>query len=120
MPLWRLRLRVALRAPVLRDLARSRRRLHYRGSGRPRLWRGDRTRRQARHGAKRAAAGAGHGGGGMETSAKRHPISPIAWAIAPAALLFILFFILPFGGMAMLRFFSGHPMSKPNVAFTLR
>jgi putative spermidine/putrescine transport system permease protein len=56
----------------------------------------------------------------MEHSAKRQRISPIAWAIAPAALLFILFFILPFGVMAMLSFLSGNPVSNPNVTFTWR
>src|SRR2546421_3170805 len=48
------------------------------------------------------------------------PASPIAWAIAPAALLFILFFILPFAVMAMLSFLSGNPVSNPNVTFTWR
>jgi putative spermidine/putrescine transport system permease protein len=28
--------------------------------------------------------------------------SPIAWLLAPALLLFVLFFVLPFGVMAML------------------
>jgi putative spermidine/putrescine transport system permease protein len=56
----------------------------------------------------------------MERSAKRQRVSPIAWAIAPAALLFILFFILPFGVMAMLSFLSGNPVSNPNVTFTWR
>ena len=50
----------------------------------------------------------------------KHKISPIAWAIAPAALLFILFFILPFGVMALLSFLSGNPVSNPNVSFTWR
>ena len=53
-------------------------------------------------------------------SAKRTQISPIAWAIAPAALLFILFFILPFGVMAALSLLSGNPVSNPNVTFTWR
>jgi len=56
----------------------------------------------------------------MQPGAKRHRVSPIAWAIAPAALLFILFFILPFGVMAMLSFLSGNPVSNPNVTFTWR
>ena len=47
-------------------------------------------------------------------------ISPIAWAIAPAALLFVLFFILPFGVMALLSVLSGNPVSNPNVTFTWR
>jgi putative spermidine/putrescine transport system permease protein len=53
--------------------------------------------------------------------ATRHRgVSPIAWAIAPAALLFILFFILPFGVMAVLSVLSGNPVSNPDVAFTWR
>ena len=51
---------------------------------------------------------------------KRMRVSPIAWAIAPAALLFVLFFILPFGVMAALSFLSGNPVSNPNVVFTWR
>src|SRR4051794_37060976 len=51
---------------------------------------------------------------------KRTRVSPIAWAIAPAALLFVLFFILPFGVMAALSFLSGNPVSNPNVTFTWR
>src|ERR1044071_3397729 len=54
----------------------------------------------------------------MKTKSAR--VSPIAWAIAPAALLFILFFILPFGVMAMLSMLSGNPVSNPNVTFTWR
>jgi putative spermidine/putrescine transport system permease protein len=51
---------------------------------------------------------------------KSHKVSPIAWAIAPAALLFVLFFILPFGVMGALSFLSGNPVSNPNVVFTWR
>jgi len=51
---------------------------------------------------------------------KRHRVSPIAWAIAPAALLFIVFFILPFTVMAVLSLLSGNPVSNPNVTFTWR
>jgi putative spermidine/putrescine transport system permease protein len=47
-------------------------------------------------------------------------ISPIAWAIVPAALLFVLFFVLPFGVMAGLSLLSGNPVSNPNVGFTWR
>jgi putative spermidine/putrescine transport system permease protein len=47
-------------------------------------------------------------------------VSPIAWAIAPAALLFVLFFILPFGVMMLLSVLSGNPVSNPNVGFTWR
>src|ERR1041384_811863 len=51
---------------------------------------------------------------------RRPAVSPIAWMIAPAALLFVLFFILPFGVMATLSFLSGNPVSNPNVSFTWR
>jgi putative spermidine/putrescine transport system permease protein len=51
---------------------------------------------------------------------RRKRISPIAWAIAPAALLFILFFILPFAVMATLSLLSGNPVSNPNVTLTFR
>jgi putative spermidine/putrescine transport system permease protein len=47
-------------------------------------------------------------------------VSPVAWAIAPAGLLFTLFFILPFGVMALLSVLSGNPVSNPNVTFTWR
>jgi len=55
-----------------------------------------------------------------QLTGKRHRVSPIAWAIAPAALLFILFFILPFSVMAILSLLSGNPVSNPNVTFTWR
>ena len=54
----------------------------------------------------------------MKTKSAR--VSPIAWAIAPAALLFVLFFILPFAVMALLSVLSGNPVSNPNVTFTWR
>src|SRR3954453_1671977 len=56
----------------------------------------------------------------MSLRHKSRRVSPIAWAIAPAALLFVLFFILPFGVMAMLSVLSGNPVSNPNVTFTWR
>ncbi len=46
--------------------------------------------------------------------------SPIAWLIAPAVLLFVLFFVLPFGVMAAMSLLSGNPVSNPNAAFTTR
>jgi len=46
--------------------------------------------------------------------------SPIAWLIAPALLLFVLFFVLPFGVMAAMSFFSGNPVSNPNAVLTTR
>jgi putative spermidine/putrescine transport system permease protein len=47
-------------------------------------------------------------------------VKPIGWAIAPAALLFLLFFVLPFGVMAVLSVLSGNPVSNPDVVFTTR
>src|SRR5215207_1825778 len=60
------------------------------------------------------------GVGVPHVATRRRRISPIAWAIAPAALLFVLFFILPFAVMATLSLLSGNPVSNPNVAFTMR
>src|SRR4029077_16419746 len=58
--------------------------------------------------------------GGVNALTAKRTVSPIAWMIAPAALLFVLFFILPFGVMATLSFLSGNPVSNPNVTFTWR
>ncbi len=46
--------------------------------------------------------------------------SPIAWLIAPALLLFVLFFVLPFGVMAAMSLFSGNPITNPNAVLTTR
>jgi putative spermidine/putrescine transport system permease protein len=46
--------------------------------------------------------------------------SPIAWLLAPALLLFVLFFVLPFGVMAMMSFYSGNPVTNPNAFLTTR
>jgi putative spermidine/putrescine transport system permease protein len=54
------------------------------------------------------------------SGAKRQNISPVAWAIVPALLLFLLFFVLPFAVMAALSLLSGNPVSNPNVGFTWR
>jgi putative spermidine/putrescine transport system permease protein len=51
---------------------------------------------------------------------RRHAISPIAWAIGPAILLFVMFFLLPFGVMALLSFLSGNPVNNPNAFLTTR
>lgn len=50
----------------------------------------------------------------------RPAISPVAWAIGPALLLFVVFFVAPFGAMALLSFLSGNPTTNPNVFFTTR
>src|SRR5260221_383849 len=47
-------------------------------------------------------------------------VAPIAWLIAPALLLFVLFFVLPFGVMAMMSLFSGNPITNPNAVLTTR
>lgn len=44
--------------------------------------------------------------------------SPIAWLIAPALLLFVLFFILPFAVMVTMSFFSANPLNNPNAYLT--
>ena len=47
-------------------------------------------------------------------------ITPIAWLIAPSALLFALFFFLPMGLMAMISLLTGNPVVQPNVDFTTK
>ena len=46
--------------------------------------------------------------------------SPVAWLVVPAALLFAVTFILPFGVMALFSVLTGNPLQRPNVAFTGR
>jgi putative spermidine/putrescine transport system permease protein len=55
----------------------------------------------------------------MAAAASRHP-SPIAWLIAPALLLFLLFFVLPFAVMAVMSFYSSNPISNPHAHMTIR
>jgi putative spermidine/putrescine transport system permease protein len=50
----------------------------------------------------------------------RPRVSPVAWLVAPALLLFIAFFVLPFSVMTTLSFLTGNPVSAPRVAATLR
>src|SRR5260370_34296028 len=52
-------------------------------------------------------------------SASSRP-APIAWLLAPALLLFVLFFVLPFGVMAAMSFFSSNPATNPNAFLTTR
>jgi len=49
-----------------------------------------------------------------------HPPSPIAWLIAPALLLFVLLFVLPFGVMALMSLYSGNPVTNANAVLTTR
>ncbi|MBV9834363.1 MAG: ABC transporter permease [Alphaproteobacteria bacterium] len=51
---------------------------------------------------------------------RRRGVSPIAWLAAPALLLFVIFFVLPFGAMAVLSLLSGNPATNPNVIWTTR
>jgi putative spermidine/putrescine transport system permease protein len=51
---------------------------------------------------------------------RRAHLSPIAWLLAPALLLFVLFFVLPFGVMALLSFLSGNPATSLDLHFTVR
>ena len=46
--------------------------------------------------------------------------SPIAWLIAPALLLFVLFFVLPFGVMVVMSVYSANPVTNPNAFLTTR
>jgi putative spermidine/putrescine transport system permease protein len=50
----------------------------------------------------------------------RPAVSPIAWLVGPALLLFVVFFVLPFGTMAVLSVLSGNPVQNPNVYVTQR
>ena len=50
----------------------------------------------------------------------RGTITPAAWLAAPALLLFVLFFILPFGIMSVMSFLTGNPINAPDVALTTR
>ena len=43
-------------------------------------------------------------------SAVRTGVTPIAWLIAPSAVLFALFFFLPMGLMAMISLLTGNPV----------
>jgi putative spermidine/putrescine transport system permease protein len=50
----------------------------------------------------------------------RGTIAPAAWLAAPALLLFVLFFILPFGIMSVMSFLTGNPINAADVALTTR
>jgi len=47
-------------------------------------------------------------------------VNNLAFFILPSALLFLLFFFLPIGLMAMMSLLTGNPVVVPNVAFTTR
>jgi putative spermidine/putrescine transport system permease protein len=42
------------------------------------------------------------------------------WLIGPALLLFVFFFLLPLGVLAVMAFLSGNPVNAPTVELTLR
>ncbi|MCW5745535.1 MAG: ABC transporter permease [Alphaproteobacteria bacterium] len=50
----------------------------------------------------------------------RPAVSPVAWLVAPALLLFVVFFVMPFGVMALLSVLSGNPVQVPEVELTWR
>jgi putative spermidine/putrescine transport system permease protein len=54
-----------------------------------------------------------------EHTPRKRP-SVAAWLIAPAALFFLVFFVLPFLVMALLSVLTGNPLQRPNVTFTTR
>lgn len=49
---------------------------------------------------------------------RRASVSPVAWLVAPALLLFAVFFVLPFGMMALFSVLTGNPLQDPGVTFT--
>lgn len=44
----------------------------------------------------------------------------LAWLILPAAVIFVLFFFVPIGLMAVISLLTGNPVTAPRVAFTTR
>ena len=44
----------------------------------------------------------------------------MAWLAAPAGLFFVLFFLLPFGVMALFSALTGNPLQRAGVGFTAR
>jgi putative spermidine/putrescine transport system permease protein len=50
----------------------------------------------------------------------RRGADPIAWLVLPTGLLFVVFFLLPLGIMALLSVLSGNPVTAPNVEPTLK
>jgi ABC-type sugar transport system permease subunit len=51
----------------------------------------------------------------IEGHTPRKRPSVAAWLIAPAALFFLVFFVLPFLVMALLSVLTGNPLQRPNV-----
>jgi putative spermidine/putrescine transport system permease protein len=51
---------------------------------------------------------------------KAGQVSPMAWAVAPAVLLFVMFFVLPFAAMAVMSLLTGNPFTNPDTHFTTR
>jgi putative spermidine/putrescine transport system permease protein len=56
----------------------------------------------------------------LELRSRRRSFTPIAWLALPALLLFVLFFLVPFGVMALMSFLSGNPINATNVELTTR
>jgi putative spermidine/putrescine transport system permease protein len=51
---------------------------------------------------------------------RKAAISPVAWGVGPALLVFVIFFVMPFATMAVLSVLSGNPIANPNVVLTTR
>lgn len=47
-------------------------------------------------------------------------VSPLAWAVAPALLLLVMFFLVPFAAMALISVLTGNPFTSPDTRFTTR
>lgn len=48
----------------------------------------------------------------------RRAVSPVAWLLGPSALLFVVFFVLPFGVMALISLLSGNPLQGSGIRLT--
>jgi putative spermidine/putrescine transport system permease protein len=60
------------------------------------------------------------GGEGWRGRRRPAPVSPVAWLMAPALLVFVLFFVLPFGVMAVMSVLVGNPLSGAETRLTTR
>jgi putative spermidine/putrescine transport system permease protein len=57
--------------------------------------------------------------GGRRPRARRRPAA-VAWLVAPALLVFVPFFVVPFGVMAVMSFLSGSPLDAAPLVPTPR
>src|SRR4029079_14436968 len=56
----------------------------------------------------------------MAASRPHTRIGPEAWLIGTELLLFVVFFVLPFGVMAIMSWLSANPVANPNAYWTAR